>query len=195
MGRPAKPIELHQLCGTTPQNKVPTTSVYSGGRPRIPTHLSPVARTEFKRACKILLDRGTATEGDFVTLAVYSEVYARWREAKAEVIGKLMIETTIKDSNGVMKVVTRLNPLIKVAEAAESRLLALASKLGLTPSDRDRVKPTKTKRELEVIPGSMAHLMPELLAEDVQVPIYQPARVNPEEMFADEQENGDETGS
>jgi phage terminase small subunit len=52
--------------------------------------------TEFKRASKILLDRGKATEGDFVTLAVYSEVYAIWRESKAEVIGKFMIDTTIK---------------------------------------------------------------------------------------------------
>jgi P27 family predicted phage terminase small subunit len=195
MGRPSKPSELHLLHGTREQSKVPTTSVYSGGRPRIPSHLSPVARAEFKRACKILIDRDTATEGDFITLAIYAEVYARWREAKEQVIGKLMVETIMKDSNGAMKVVTRLNPLIKVAEAAESRLLALASKLGLTPSDRDRVKPTKTKRELEVIPGSMAHLMPELLAENVQEPIYEPARVNPEEMFADEQENDDETGS
>ena len=111
--------------------------------------------TEFKRASKILLDRGKATEGDFVTLAAYSEVYARWRESKAEVIGKFMIDTTIKDSNGVMKVVTRLNPLIKGCEAAESRVLQLASKLGLTPADRDRVKPTKAKLAVEVIPGSM----------------------------------------
>jgi phage terminase small subunit len=97
-----------------------------------------------------LLDRGKATEGDFVTLAVYSEVYARWRESKAEVIGKFMIDTTIKDSNGVMKVVTRLKPLIKGCEAAESRVLQLASKLWLTPADRDRVKPAKAKLALEV---------------------------------------------
>jgi P27 family predicted phage terminase small subunit len=166
MGRPAKTPEEHWLAGTRDQSKTSATSVYAGGRPRIPSHLSPVARAEFKRACKVLLDRGTSTEGDFVTLAIYSETYARWRDAKEQVIGKLMVETIIKDANGVAKVVTRLNPLIKVVQADESRLLALASKLGLTPSDRDRVRPTKTKRDLEVIRGSMADVMPDMLNDE-----------------------------
>jgi len=76
MGRPAKTEHQHFVEGTTSKAKHALESVYEGGRPKIPAHLSAAARTEFKRACKILLDRGTATQGDFANLALYAEALA-----------------------------------------------------------------------------------------------------------------------
>jgi P27 family predicted phage terminase small subunit len=163
MARPAKTIRQHLLQGTVPQGKVDKPSVYQGGRSKIPAHLSKAGRTEFKRVEKILLDRGTATPGDYVTLTVYAEVYARWVQGKTEIGTSLMVETTVLDSNGVARIVKRLNPLLKVVQADESRLMALAKSLGLTPMDRDKVKQTQPNEKEEIVPGSMADLYPHLV--------------------------------
>jgi len=151
MGRPAKTEHQHFVEGTTSKAAKALESVYEGGRPKIPGHLSPVARSEFKRACKILLDRGTATSGDFATLAVYAEVYARWIAAKQQLGTEFIVVTQTTDNNGKLNTVERPNPLIKVVEAAEARLLALAKSLGLTPDTRDRVRKTKTTKEAEQV--------------------------------------------
>jgi P27 family predicted phage terminase small subunit len=182
MGRPAKTIRQHLLHGSVPQGKPEKASVYSGGRPKIPSHLSPAARTEFKRACKILLDRGTSTPGDFVTLAVYSEVYARWIQAKQEIGDELMIETAVTDNNGTLRTVRRLNPLLKVAEACESRMLNLAKALGLTPMDREKVKQAAVNADEEIVPGSIAHLHPELL--NGKVTEIKPVQLSDDELAA-----------
>ena len=137
--------------------------MYQGGRPKFPNHLSKVARQEMKRAIKILMERGTVTEGDFATLAVYAEVYARWIQCKREIGDELMVTTQVTDNNGTLRTVTRVNPLLKIAAQCESRLLSLTKELGLTPKERDKVKPTAPNGEEEIIPGSMADLYPNLL--------------------------------
>ena len=166
MGRPAKTIRQHLLSGTVPQGKQEfKVSLYEGGRPKIPKHLSPAARREFKRGVQLLEQRGTITEGDLATLAVYAETLARWIAAKEQLGDQLMITTTIKDTHGEPVIVQRLNPLLKVVQACEGRLLALAKNLGLTPLDRDKVKPTRANPDLEIVPGSIAETHPELLAK------------------------------
>ena len=152
MGRPAKTIREHLLHGTVPQGKANLDSRYEGGRPRIPKHLSPDARAEYKRACGFLEKRGTLTAGDYGTLSVYASVFSRWLQAKAELGDDLMIDVVVTDSNGAAHTTRRLNPLLKVVETCESRLLALTKTLGLTPVDRDRVKPTKKDEKPELDP-------------------------------------------
>jgi P27 family predicted phage terminase small subunit len=139
-----KTAHEHFVEGTTSKAKTGVESVYVGGRPKIPGHLSAAARSEFKRACKILLERGTATPGDFVTLALYAEVYARWVESKKQLGFEFIVTTKVTDNNGNLRTVDRPNPLIKVVETAEGRLHSLARTLGLTPGDRDKVRKTKT---------------------------------------------------
>ena len=163
MPRPAKTIRQHLLTGTVPQSKPEQPSPYQGGRPKFPGHLSRVARTEMKRCVKILESRGTITEGDFCTLAVYSEVYARWIQCKREIGDSLMVTTTITDNNGTARVVTRLNPLLKIAAQCEERMVSLVKELGLTPATREKVKQTNFNEQEEVIPGSMADLYPDLV--------------------------------
>lgn len=166
MGRPAKTIRQHLLSGTVPQGKQESkVSLYEGGRPKAPKHLSPAARREFKRGVQLLEHRGTITEGDLATLAVYAECLVRWIAAKEQLGEHYMITTTIKDTHGEPVIVQRLNPLLKVVEACEGRLLTLAKNLGLTPLDRDKVKPTRVNPELEIVPGSVAETHPELLAK------------------------------
>jgi phage terminase, small subunit, putative, P27 family len=147
MANRLKTAHEHFVEGTTSKAKTAVESVYVGGRPKIPGHLSKDARSEFKRACKILLDRGTATPGDFVTLALYAEVYARWVESKKQLGSEFIITTQVTDNNGNLRTVDRPNPLIKVVETAEGRLHSLARTLGLTPGDRDKVRKTKTAED------------------------------------------------
>ncbi len=163
MPRPAKTIRQHLMQGTVPQCKPEKPSPYQGGRPKFPAHLSKVARTEMKRVVRMLEARGTVTEGDFATLAVYAEVYARWIQCKREIGNSLQVTTTITDNHGIARTVTRLHPLLKVAQACEARMLSLVKELGLTPGSREKVKQTAVNQKDEIVPGSIADLMPELL--------------------------------
>lgn len=163
MGQQAKTLREHVLHGTVPQGKPDRPSVFQGGRPKFPAHLSKVARKEMKRVVTILMERGTATEGDFAIAAVHAEVYARWITCKAQIGDDLMVVTQVTDNNGNLRTVSRLNPLIKVAQQCEARLQSLAKDLGLTPVTRDKVKQTLSNQEEEIIPGSIADLMPQVL--------------------------------
>jgi P27 family predicted phage terminase small subunit len=110
------------------------------------------------------MDRGTVTEGDFATLAIYAEIYSRWVDAKRSIATDgLMIVTQVTDNNGNLRTVSRINPLIKVAEGCESRMLSFCRALGLTPADRDKVKQTSVNPKEEIVPGSIADLYPHLV--------------------------------
>jgi P27 family predicted phage terminase small subunit len=165
MTRPPKTPAQHILHGTVSQAKVGVgESVYTAGRPHFPSHMSKVARTEAKRLVRLLEDRRTVTPGDIAVITLYAEVYARWVATKAAVGDDLMVETKMKNSNGEFVTVKRLNPLLKVLQLDESKLLALTRELGLTPQARDKVKPTSSKRgALAVVPGSIAETHPWLL--------------------------------
>jgi P27 family predicted phage terminase small subunit len=164
MARPAKTPAQHILHGTVSQAKVGVgESTYTGGRPHFPSHMSKVARTEAKRLVRLLEDRRTVTPGDVALVTLYAEVYTRWVATKAEVGDDRMVETKMKNSNGEFVTVKRLNPLLKVLQMDESKLLALTRELGLTPAMRDKVKPTNNQRgSLEVIKGSAMDTHPHL---------------------------------
>jgi P27 family predicted phage terminase small subunit len=101
---------------------------------------------EFKRVSKILAERRTETTGDFSILGVYAEVYSRWVSAKRTLADQgLEIECTLLDSNGQAHVNRKLNPMLKVVESCETKLLSLLKSLGLTPNSRETVKPAREK--------------------------------------------------
>lgn len=183
MPRAAKTIRQHYLQGTVPQGKPDSPSNYAGGRPKIPKHLSLVARREFKRICQLLENRGTLCEGDGQTIAVLSEVYARWVDCKKALGDQFLVTTQLLDSSGTLRTVTRTNPLVKICQDCESKILALTKSLGLTPTDRDKVKPTTIDPSLEVIPGSLAETNPELFGS--VAPLRKPIAVDPEDMGAE----------
>jgi P27 family predicted phage terminase small subunit len=147
MPRLAKTDAEHRLHSTVSQvgrpKPVQTASVYAGGRPKIPTHLSRVARAEFKRICHLLEHRRTLTEGDRNSIAVLAECVARWVAAKEELGTAYTITVTITDKKGNVFTTIKPNPLLKVVEVAEARILALSSALGLNPISRDKVRPTQ----------------------------------------------------
>jgi len=109
------------------------------------------------------LERGTCTEGDFAAVAMYSELYARWISLKEQIGDKWMVDMIVLDSNGVARTVTRVNPLLKILSATEARLQSMLKSLAATPLDREKAKQTAPNQKEEIVPGSMADLMPELL--------------------------------
>jgi hypothetical protein len=131
------------------------------------------------------------TEGDYGTLTLYATVFSRWLQAKEEVGRELMIEYIVTDNNGIAHKTRRLNPLLKVLEACESRLLALTKTLGLTPIDRDKIKPAAPagSKEEELIPGTMGWIRAQEAADAKTLkPI---AFIRPEDMSADDEETQD----
>lgn len=147
MPRPAKTEQQHHLEGTVSQvGRSKTTqaaSRYAGGRPQIPQHLDKLARSEFKKVCHELEHRKTLTSGDRTTIAVLAECYSRWVTAKKELATNYTITVTITDKHGNVITTVKANPLLKVVEVCEARILSLQSALGLTPQARDKVRPTQ----------------------------------------------------
>ena len=197
--RPAKTAAEHRLHNTVSQvgREKPvraTASVYQSGRPKFPKHLSKIARHEYKRVCKFLADRRTLSDADFYTISVLAEVYARWIQSKEALGIEYTITTTILDKKGNANTVTRENPLCKIVSDCESKILSLSKALGLTPADRDRVKPLQNGSEDEIIPGSMADLHPEMFEQPKFEVINgvagyaKPAAVNPADMKADDED-------
>jgi P27 family predicted phage terminase small subunit len=188
--RPAKTDFEHRLHSTVSQvgRSKPTQSpsVYAGGRPRIPQHLGRLARAEFKRVCFELERRRTLTSGDRLTIAVLAECFERWCTAKAELGTAYTITVTITDKKGNVITTIKPNPLVKIVETCEARILSLQNALGLTPQSRDKVRPTQPDGSADVIPGSIADTNPEWLSKIV--PMRQPAAVDPREMTLDESE-------
>jgi P27 family predicted phage terminase small subunit len=169
MGRPAKAQERHWLEGSKTQAKN-GPAAFVGGRPKIPKHLSPVAKKAYKRAVQLLENRRTLVPSDEVTLELYASTYALWLQAKAECAGDLMIETSVTDNNGKVRIVRKLNPVLKVLETSSAKLLALAKSLGLTQVDIGRCKLVADETENDgVVPGSIADLYPELLTPQKDV--------------------------
>lgn len=166
MARPKSQYE-HYVEGTQSQAKPPAPSSFIGGRPKCPKHLSPIARKEFRRCVLLLEKRRTITPGDADALAVYAEIFARWMAAKQQMGDDLIITTTITDNHGDAHEVERVNPLLKIIQQSEARLVSIARTLGFTPTDREKAKPTKHSDSEEIIPGSLADTNPELFQKKV----------------------------
>src|SRR5271155_5057028 len=180
MGRPAKSLREHELHGTKRQVKEP--SGFVGGRPKYPKHLSPDAKKAYKHAVALLEARKVLTEGDESLLAVYATVYARWIEAKSDLVGKLFVKIPLLDSNGQVHFVERPNPRLKIAAECETKLLAITKTLGLSPTDRERSKPTADSGHKDgIVPGSIGDLYPELLTPQKDVLPFVPLAPETEE--------------
>ena len=151
MVMPAKTDHENWLQGTKSQvvKHTQSPSAYAGSRPKIPGHLSRVARAEYKRVCFTLEQRRTLTEGDRNTIAVLAECVARWVTAKQELGTEYTITTAVADKNGNIVQSVKANPLLKVVEVCEARILSLQSALGLTPMARDKVRPTQADAPVE----------------------------------------------
>jgi P27 family predicted phage terminase small subunit len=143
MPTPKKSEELHQLTGTKSQAKPEPDYVVPPGTPRPPKTLSLEARKTFKRLCALLAERRALTDGDGELLRLYSITFDRHARAMAKIEeqGEICSYTRL-DSNGQPHEMEKENLWLKVAVTAEKNMVAILDRLGLTPHNRAKVKPT-----------------------------------------------------
>jgi P27 family predicted phage terminase small subunit len=146
MGRPTKSAALHELQGTEMRSNLAVSQV-PGALPRPPKFLSKEAKKKFRSLAKQLHDdRRAVTAGDADLIALYCSTWMRWVQACENIATEgLIVEYTRQDSNGVAHIVERPNISLKIVEVSERACLSYLARLGLTPKDREHVRPTAPK--------------------------------------------------
>ena len=189
----AKTAAEHYLTGTrselgrTRPDRQAVASQFVSGRPKFPKHLGKDARIEFKRVCKFLGARKTLSEGDFYTIAVLAECTVRWIAAKEALGTHFIVATVVKDKQGRETIVERENPLCKIVENCESKILSLTNSLGLNPASRDKVEETSGNRCGELrgsFTGVAWPIFIQKFASGVKLEVVKPKTVDPSEMTA-----------
>jgi len=134
-GRKPKPTAIKVLTGN------PGKRHLNAREPRIPsvipsapTHLSQLAKIEWRRVIKILSQNGLITQIDRAALAGYCANYARWCELEKE-INRSGMEWVITTGKGNLV----QNPIIGMANKSMELMLKFAAEFGMTPSARSRV--------------------------------------------------------
>lgn len=135
-GRRPTPTALKKLAGNPgkrPLNKrEPKPRVKA---PTCPQWLKGEARSEYRRAAKLLVEMRVLTEADRATLLAYSVAYARWVQAEAA-MSEVDFEMVASTDKGYQYV----SPWFNVANTALKQMKAFAVELGLTPASRSRIK-------------------------------------------------------
>jgi P27 family predicted phage terminase small subunit len=132
-GRKPKPTALKLIEGNPgkrPINGVepkPPNSV-----PSCPSHLSPTAKTEWKRLAQALNQIGLLTQIDRSVLAAYCQAYGRWVEAERKLAETPPI---LKTPAGYVQV----SPWITISNKQVELMTRLMGELGLSPSSRSRL--------------------------------------------------------
>ena len=100
--------------------------------PRCPTHLTAVARKEWRRLATPLFDMGILTLADRAALAAYCQSYARWVEAEDHLA---RTPALLKSPSGYVQ----QSPWLTVANKQLELMGRFMSELGLSPSSRTRL--------------------------------------------------------
>ena len=131
-GRPPKPTQAHILAGTFREdrhgNAPPST-----GAPEIPAHLTGEAAKHWAAVVPGLVAQRIAGESDAPALAMLCEWYAVWLDGMKAL--RLATAGTLEASRA-----------ISVTAQAAHNWQTLASRFGLTPADRARLRVEPVKR-------------------------------------------------
>ena len=141
--------ELHRLKGSRPTRAVvePAYSV-APGRPKMPRNLPEPQQVTFKRIRHLLEKRRACTRGDVEIIVMYCEIYERWKQAlaKLEKEGVVRVYSRL-DANGKEVQGEKKNLSYDVAQDSEKELTGLLDRLGMSPLNRGKVKPTAVARK------------------------------------------------
>ena len=90
-----------------------------------PVHLSPLAKREYRRVVKLLVQRRHWLEDFRGAMAVYAQAWDDWTVARAEIAATGMLVRSPKGE-------PMENPWLAISERAEARMLRVAMQMGLT---------------------------------------------------------------
>jgi P27 family predicted phage terminase small subunit len=183
MGRPAKSEALHDLQGTGLRSNLAESHV-AGALPRPPKFLSKDAKKKFRQLVKQLAERRAVTAGDADLIAIYCGTWERLQQALENIREEGLIVTyTRLDSGGNPHDVERPNISLKIVEVSERACLSYLARLGLTPRDRELVRPTapvstgKEQTEAERLDAEIAAL-------EQQEAVAEPAAAEEEDLLS-----------
>jgi len=142
-GRKKEPTALKKLKNNPGRRPLPKNEPEPKIRiPSAPAHLSPYAKTEWKRISRELYNLGLLSGVDRSALGAYCQCYSRWRTAeehlnkdakdKGAIGGGLIIKTT--NENLIQ------SPLVGIANKAMADMIKYAAEFGMTPSARTRIE-------------------------------------------------------
>ena len=134
-GRKPKPTVLRVLEGNPGRRPINDREPDAPeGVPECPEWLDDVAKAEWFRVSKILMDMHLLTPADQTALAAYCVEYSRWVFAESQVRQFGMI---------VKAPVTEFpmkSPFLTIANQAREAMLKLMVEFGFTPSSRSRIR-------------------------------------------------------
>jgi P27 family predicted phage terminase small subunit len=176
MGRPAKSAALHELQGTQLRSSSKQgESHVDGALPRPPKFLSKDAKKKFRALVKQLAERRAVTAGDSDLIAIYCSTWERWQQACENIRTEGLIVTYDRlDAAGTAHAVERPNISLKIVEVSERACLTYLARLGLTPRDRELVRPTapvatgKEQTEADRLDEEIARLQEQAASEPQQ---------------------------
>jgi len=142
VARPAKDIFEHALQGTVQRTNAGESHV-AGSLPKPPKFLSKEARKKFKGLVRQLAERRAVTAGDGDLIAIYCSTNERWLQALAAIRsqGVVCVYKRMTPSGEAIDV-EKPNLSLKIAEVSERSMVSILTRLGLTPKDRETVRPT-----------------------------------------------------
>jgi P27 family predicted phage terminase small subunit len=138
---------LHHVQGTakTIHDRAADVSGVPAGRPPIPKDITALGlRKQFKDMVRLLEERQTATKGDRELVRLYVILQDRHVRNMALLREEGELVTYYRlDSHGQSVPQVKTNLRLKICVEAERQMTTILSSLGLTPTAKDRAKPTR----------------------------------------------------
>lgn len=124
--------------------------------PRCPVHLDAEAKREWRRLAKELDDLGILTTIDKAVFASYCQAWSTWRQAlkmvqKVGMVIRTKERVTEKPDGTVTRTggVPVVNPLYKLIDAENAKMMKALIEMGMSPSSRSRVASTGKQEDRE----------------------------------------------
>ena len=132
-GRKPEPIPLRILKGNTQRRPIPNIIKTDTAIPFCPQWLNPVAKTEWKRASKLLLKMKILSAIDMVAFAGYCENYAVLVQCGNYIKKKGGYAKYFEDKN------SQNQPHFTAMNKAWQNIKAFCAEFGMSPSSRGRI--------------------------------------------------------
>jgi P27 family predicted phage terminase small subunit len=187
-----KSQSVHDLHGTVPNGRAADVSHVASGRPKFFRDLDSSLRPVFKRLCALLADRRVLTRGDAELIRLYCFQFDRHTRNAAALRDEGEVVTYFRlDSHGQSVPQVKTNLRLKIVVEAEKQMAGILNQLGLTPTAKDRAKPTSSNED-KIVPGSIQDLMPHLLTKKQSAVVeFVPPNVDLSGSLDEPQENDD----
>lgn len=153
-GRKPKPTQIKLVTGNPGHRPPPADEPRPEARiPKCPIHLDAEAKREWRRMAAELNDLGILTTIDRAVFASYCQAWSMWRQALKTVqkVG-LVVRSKERVTQAPDGTITRtggvpmVNPLCKLIDAENAKMMKALTEMGMSPSSRGRVTAVSPKQ-------------------------------------------------